>query len=46
MRILIVEDSAAVRRMLRALLAPLRAEVVECGDGAEALAAYVRHRPD
>lgn len=46
MRILIVEDSAPLRRMMRALLAPLTAEIFECGDGAEAFAAYRRHRPD
>lgn len=45
MKILIVEDSAAMRRMMRALLAPLTAQVVECADGREALAAYVEHRP-
>ena len=46
MKILIVEDNPSVRRMIRGLIAPLAAEIHECADGAEALAAYTRHRPD
>lgn len=41
-----VEDSAVMRRMMRTLLAPISTEIIECGDGREALAAYTAHRPD
>jgi CheY-like chemotaxis protein len=46
MKILIVDDSARVRKMIRATLAGLVEEVAECNDGCEALAAYERYRPD
>jgi len=46
MILLIVEDSAAVRRMIRSLVTDLAEECYECADGAEALAAYRAHRPD
>jgi DNA-binding NarL/FixJ family response regulator len=46
MNILIVEDSAGMRRMIRSLVAPLAAEVYECADGDAALSAYREHRPD
>src|SRR5947207_15937756 len=44
--ILIVDDSEPMRRMLRTLLSDLAAEINECGDGAEVIAAYAAHRPD
>jgi CheY-like chemotaxis protein len=46
MRILIVEDNAGVRRLLRSALAELAEEIWECCDGAAALAEYVAHQPD
>ena len=46
MNILIVDDSARVRQMIRSTLAGLIEEVAECSDGREALTAYERHRPD
>ena len=45
MKCLIVEDSAAMRRVIRKVISDL-AEVEECQDGSEALAAYALHRPD
>ena len=45
MTILIVDDNANVRRLLRQLLKHLGAEVVECQDGADAAAAYAQHHP-
>ena len=45
MKCLIVEDSAAMRRMIRKVISDL-AEVQECQDGSEALAAYALHDPD
>ena len=46
MRVIIVEDNAQVRRMVRSFLVDLVAEFVECTDGSEALAAYAKHHPD
>ncbi len=44
--VLIVEDHAGVRRLLRDALREVAAQVWECENGAEALAAYPAHRPD
>jgi CheY-like chemotaxis protein len=46
MSLLIVEDNAKMRRMLKTLVADLASAVHECADGAEALALYAVHRPD
>jgi len=46
MRILIVDDNAGVRRLLKRIVAELGATVVECSDGSFALAAYTDHHPD
>ena len=46
MKLLVVENNAAVRRVMASVLAPLAPDVVECDDGSEALAAYEAHRPD
>ena len=46
MRLLIVDDYAAMRRMIRRVVNDLVSDIEECGDGSEALAAYTRHRPD
>ncbi len=46
MKVLIVEDNPQMRQMIRGLVAQFASEVYECGDGAEALAAYTAHRPD
>ena len=46
MRLLIVDDNAAVRRLIRNILLGLTNDICECGDGAEALSAYVAHKPD
>ena len=44
--VLIVEDHAGVRQLLRDALREVAAEVWECENGAEALAAYPVHQPD
>jgi CheY-like chemotaxis protein len=46
MTILIVEDNAGVRRLLRGVLADVANDIWECRDGADALAAYTAHQPD
>jgi CheY-like chemotaxis protein len=45
MTVLIVEDNAAIRRVIRSVISDL-AEVVECTNGAQALPAYEQCRPD
>jgi DNA-binding NarL/FixJ family response regulator len=46
MKILIVEDSEQMRSLIKSLVKGQAREVIECSDGAKALAAYVRHRPE
>ena len=50
MKVLIVDDSEPMRRMIKTFIADLVGEIVECSDGIEALAAYrrtsARHRVD
>ena len=46
MKVLIVDDSEPVRRMIKTYLADLIGETFECGDGSEALDAYREHQPD
>lgn len=46
MKLLIVEDHPAMRRMMRRMVADLVNEIRECGDGAEALEAYRELQPD
>ncbi|HEX8999058.1 MAG TPA: response regulator transcription factor [Blastocatellia bacterium] len=46
MSLLIVEDNAKMRRMLKTLVDDLASPVHECADGAEALAVYAARRPD
>ncbi|HMX30215.1 MAG TPA: response regulator transcription factor [Blastocatellia bacterium] len=43
MMLLIVEDNPAMRQLIRRLTGDLAERVVECADGAEALAAYEQH---
>jgi CheY-like chemotaxis protein len=40
MTVLIVEDNASVRRLLRRVVQQIATEIWECADGAEALAVY------
>ncbi len=46
MKLLIVDDNAAVRRLIAGILQPFAGEIRECADGADALAAYQAQRPD
>jgi len=46
MNILIIDDSAQMRRALRSFIGDLADAFYECADGAEALAAYAAHQPD
>src|SRR5215467_14599124 len=44
--ILIADDQNAFRTLLRHLLSDVASEIIECQDGAEAVAAFERHEPD
>jgi CheY-like chemotaxis protein len=46
MKVLIVEDHPATRRMMRQLIESFADEVSECSDGAQALARYTATQPD
>ena len=46
LKLLIVEDSQAMRNLMKSILQDMADEITECGDGAEALPAYTRCRPD
>jgi CheY-like chemotaxis protein len=46
LNILIVDDHAEMRQLIRNLLSGLASEVNECTDGSQALAAYREHIPD
>jgi len=46
MKVMIVEDSAPVRRMITSFLGDVVDECVECEDGSEALKTYSEHHPD
>lgn len=46
MKIMIVDDHAEMRRLLRSVLAPLATEFTECSDGAEAEVNFAQERPD
>jgi len=45
-KLVIVDDSAEMRRLLRRLCAHAFAEVHECADGEQAVAAFAAQRPD
>ena len=44
--IVIAEDNAAVRRMIRNLIEDIDGDIVECSDGGEAIEAYEANQPD
>jgi len=46
MKLLIVEDNASVRRLIKSIVAGVATQIHECADGAGALEAYLAHRPD
>lgn len=46
MNLLIVEDNDEMRRLIVKLVRGLAEHTYECLDGAEALLAYTRHRPE
>ena len=46
MKLLIIDDYAAMRRMIGRVVNDMVSDIRECDDGAEALAAYDAYRPD
>jgi CheY-like chemotaxis protein len=46
MRVLIVEDNAGIRRLIRRTLLGIASSIWECCDGFEALTTYATQRPD
>ena len=46
MKVLIVDDSQPMRRMIRTVISDLISEAFECRDGSEVLATYREHLPD
>ena len=43
--VLIVDDNPNMRLLIRSIVRTVGGDVVECGDGSEALPAYITHRP-
>jgi CheY-like chemotaxis protein len=46
MKVLIVDDNASMRRMIRGIIQPVACEIHECEDGGRALEIYARVLPD
>lgn len=46
MKLLLVDDNDRLRRMMKSLYSSHFDEVIECGDGTEAVAAYNENNPD
>ncbi|WP_139285088.1 response regulator [Terriglobus roseus] len=46
MKVLIVEDNPAVRRLIRLAISDVADEIAERADGSDALQAYEEHHPD
>jgi two-component system chemotaxis response regulator CheY len=46
LKIMIVDDHVPLRRLVKSLLRPLASEVVECGNGQEAVDRYPQVQPD
>jgi len=46
MKLLIVDDNASSRKLIKTFLADLNCEMFECSDGSEAVAEYLAHHPD
>lgn len=46
MKIMIVDDNASIRTMIRGILSESAESFCECSDGSEALATYISFHPD
>ena len=45
-KIMIVDDNATFRNMIRESLEPVSTDILECSDGQEAVDSYDQHLPD
>ena len=46
MKVLLVDDDERIRRLLRSIVSDMGSEIIECGDGDEAVCLYTEHQPD
>jgi len=46
MKVMIVDDSSAMRSMIRSIVVSANDTVSECGDGSEVVEAFERYKPD
>jgi CheY-like chemotaxis protein len=46
MKVLIADDNASMRRMIRSVIQPVAEEIFECADGGEAIEIYDQIYPD
>lgn len=46
MKLLIVDDNASMRRLIKSIVSDLADEIEECGDGADVLALYEKNPPE
>ncbi len=46
MKLLIVEDNAGMRRLIKSVVSDISDEIAECEDGADALRAFIDFHPD
>lgn len=46
MKLLVVDDNADTRKLIRSIMKPRGHDVLESGSGSEALALYATYRPD
>ncbi len=46
MKLLIVEDNASMRRLIKSIVSDLADEIEECSDGEDVLVAYEKHLPE
>lgn len=44
--VLVVDDNADMRRLIRSIVSDLAGYIVECADGLQAIQAYAAHKPD
>ena len=44
--VLVVDDNADMRRLIRSIVSDLARYIVECADGSQAIRAYAAHKPD
>ena len=46
MKLLVVDDDARIRRLIKTVVADLAEEIFECNDGAQAQTIFAEHQPE